>query len=157
MQILIFNTFLISDPKDLENDQPIALTATSPIKLKKESFMPSYIANTKQMPQSLMNSQYPPLKMQNKISLELSKKNSVDNPAVGPRSSQPLASSSEVASADGNFLLDTNYIEKIIYDHALNLLKKYKLKKLGYMFSNLKSFSMLKWLKKEMFVCTFFY
>ena len=52
-------------------------------------------------------------------------------------------------SAENSFLFDLNYIEKIINDHALNLLKKYKLKKLGYMFANLTDFSILKWLKNE--------
>lgn len=121
------------DPNDLENDQPMTLKAVSPLKLKKESAQ-STLANLKQ---KSVVTKIPALKaVGQRLSLE-----SVKSEQIKP---------SNTLVNDTHFTFDSNYIENIINSHASSLLKKYKLEKLGYMFANLKKFSMSKWLKTEL-------
>lgn len=111
---------------------------------KKETFN-NYASNLKT--QSISSSKKTPLKaaINKRLSFEV-KKNSSD---LSPKINMNSPSKSENNDSENSFLFDLNYIEKIINDHALNLLRKYKLKKLGYMFANLTDFSILKWLKNE--------
>lgn len=137
------------DPFDLENGQPIAITATSPlITFKKESFT-TYMSNLK--PQSIKNSSIRPLIK--KASLE-TKKLPTEQPFQKGNINSHMSNSSPIKTDNENeasniFLFDLSYIEKIVNDYALSLLKKFKLKKLGYMFANLTDFNILKWLKSE--------
>ncbi len=88
-------------------------------------------------------------------SFEIKKNNSAElspkiiNTSILSNNTSPFKTDTNNTDSENSFLFDLNYIEKIINEHALNLLKKYKLKKLGYMFANLTDFSILKWLKNE--------
>ena len=138
------------DPNDLENGQPISITENSPLmSFKKETFT-TYVNNLKTQTNVInTSSKKTPLKSVNKLSFETKKTSSDMSPKLSLTINNNSPTKSENSEVDNSFLFDLNYIEKIINDHALNLLNKYKLKKLGYMFANLTDFSILKWLKNE--------
>jgi hypothetical protein len=175
----IFRFLSSIDPTDLEKEHLVAINDALPLlAFKKESFLSTSLNLKFQQNLFISSNKQAKKTIQKNMSIDSpnKKQSSIDQPSVqqqsppspsqqqqntsthSPSSQQQITPTStrirnESVSQDytdtSQFIFDTNYIEKIISNHALALLKKYKLKKLGYMSANLSNFCLLKWLKSE--------